>query len=416
MAISRPFLLAVLGALLLGVTVVTVQNARTTSDNDAAPAATQTQAAPAPSETPAAAGPEETLKSAFDLGELDSASFAAKVVLGNRGNTGTFHLLGAFDAAEGKGIPEFKVNARISIGGQNVVGGFVSLGDKAYFVRGDTGWRVPAALWTPLVEGAAGGDGAKQKLPVDIHPATWVRDVKSEGKQSIDGVQTEHVSASVDPKAVVNDLAQAVQQNGGELPDQAALSRVVKRGELDVWVGSDDHIVRRLDAKLAFTGQGRLELDVRLSDVNKPQQIKAPKDVRSGAPDGAFGQLANGVAAGIGGLTGADTVSLKALTSPNPGRAARAVRKHKKVVILFGNARALDDRAMIPVIRSVDKRTKALVLIDDIDAVDRYGKLPEDLAVSQTPSVVIIDRRGHARLIEGYVDSNTLTQAVADAR
>src|SRR5215208_576474 len=209
MAISRPFLLAVLGALLLGVTVVAVQNARTTSDNDAAPAAIQTQAAPAPSEAPAAAGAEETLKSAFDLGELDSARFTAKVVLGNRGDIGTFNLSGAFAAAEGKRFPEFKVNARISAGAQNVSGGFVSLGDKAYFVRGDSGWRVPAALWTPLVERAAGGGGAQEKLPVDVHPSTWVRDVKSEGKQSIAGVETDHVSARVDPKAVVNDLAQA---------------------------------------------------------------------------------------------------------------------------------------------------------------------------------------------------------------
>src|SRR5215212_6146620 len=185
MAISRPFLLAVLGALLLGVTVLAVQNARTTSDNAAAPAAIQTQAAPAPSETPAAAGPEETLKSAFDLGELHSARFTAKLVLGNGGNAGTFNLSGAFAASQGKAIPEFKVNARISAGAKSVSGGFVSLGDKAYFVRGDSGWRVPAALWTPLVERAAGGDGAQEKLPINVHPATWVRDVKSEGKQSI---------------------------------------------------------------------------------------------------------------------------------------------------------------------------------------------------------------------------------------
>jgi hypothetical protein len=115
------------------------------------------------------------------------------------------------------------------------------------------------------------------------------------------------------------------------------------------------------------------------------------------------------------GASGGDT-SLKALTTPNPGRAARAVKQHKKVVILFRNPRGLDDRAMGPVMRAVDDRTKALVLTDHVDAVERYGKLVEDLGVSQTPSVVIIDTRGEARLLEGYLDSNTLTQAVADAR
>jgi thioredoxin-related protein len=71
---------------------------------------------------------------------------------------------------------------------------------------------------------------------------------------------------------------------------------------------------------------------------------------------------------------------------------------------------------MGPVIRDVDRRTKALVLTDPVDAVDRYGKLVQDLGVSETPSIVIIDSSGKARLIEGYVDSDTLTQAVADAR
>jgi hypothetical protein len=68
------------------------------------------------------------------------------------------------------------------------------------------------------------------------------------------------------------------------------------------------------------------------------------------------------------------------------------------------------------VMRELDSRTRAVVLTDDVDAVDRYGSMVEDLGVSQTPSVVLIDRRGDARLIEGYVDTDTLAQAVADAR
>jgi negative regulator of replication initiation len=129
-----------------------------------------------------------------------------------------------------------------------------------------------------------------------------------------------------------------------------------------------------------------------------------------------LGQLAEVVVAGINGVTGTQTPSLAALTSPNPGRAARAVRHHKKVMILFRNDRGLDDRAMAAIARQVEGRTRALVLTDDVGTVDRYGKLVEDLGVSQTPSVVIIDRFGKAQLIEGYVDAATLTQAVTDAR
>jgi hypothetical protein len=418
MAISRPFLLAVLGALLLGVTGLAVQNARTASDGDAAPAVLQTKAAPAAPAPTTAAGPEQTLNSAFNLGELDSGRFTAEAVFsgGSGPAAGKFAVSGAFETTGAKEMPKFDIDVRLSAGKQSVGGGLVSLGDKAYFVRGNNGWRVPAAVWTPLVSNLAAGGAGQQKLPLNLHPGNWVRDVKSEGTDSVAGVKAEHVSARVDPKAVFNDLAQAVQSNGVELPDTATVSRLVRKASLDVWVGSDDHILRRLSAEVVFAGRGRLNLDVRLSDVNEPQQIEAPAHVRAGAPGGALGQVASALVGGINGITGQPDASLASLTSPNPRRAARAVRAHKKVVIVFRNPRGLDDRAMAPVIRNLESRTNALVLTDEVDAVERYGKLVEDLGVSQTPSVVIIDRSGKAQLLEGYVDSDTLTQAVADAR
>jgi thioredoxin-related protein len=85
-------------------------------------------------------------------------------------------------------------------------------------------------------------------------------------------------------------------------------------------------------------------------------------------------------------------------------------------VIFFRNPRGLDDRAVRQAVNAVDRNTQAVVLTDHVDAVERYGKLVEDLGVSQAPSIVIIDRTGNARLIEGYVDPGSLTQAVADAR
>ena len=57
-----------------------------------------------------------------------------------------------------------------------------------------------------------------------------------------------------------------------------------------------------------------------------------------------------------------------------------------------------------------------MVLTDHVGNVDEYGSMVEDLGVNQTPAVVVIDSRGSARLIEGYVDSKSLVQVVADAR
>jgi hypothetical protein len=416
MAISRPFLLLVLGTILLGATVFAVQNSRTAVDGDAVPAAVQSEPAPAAPAAKDTSTPQETLKQAFDLGQLDSAKFAARASFRSSSDSVTFALSGAFQTGAVNDIPEFDVDVRISVAGQKVDGGFVSLGDKAaYFTKGDTGWRVPEAVWAPFTDAAAAGGAQSQPLPFEVHPETWVRDVKSEGTDEVAGVETDHVSATVDPRAVVKDIARAAGQNGTALPGGDAATDSIKRAEFDVWVGSDDHLLRRASAEIVSAG-GAITFDLRLSDVNKAQQIEAPADVRQGLPGGTLGELASGIVSGIASVSGAEPVSIEALTSRKPQRAARAVRAHKKVVILFRNPQGLDDRAMAPVMRDVARRTGALVLTDHVDAVERYGKLVEDVGVSQTPSVVIIDRSGEARLIEGYLDSDTLTQAVADTR
>src|SRR4051794_28385487 len=179
MAISRPFLLAVLGAVLFGATVLAVQNARDTTSSDAAPAAIKADAAPAPAPAQTStATPTDTLKSAFDLGDVESGRFVVKVAVGVSGVQTRIGVSGAFDSSSDDSLAHFDARGRISSGRHGLGGRLVSLGDKAYFVKGDTGWRVPAQVWTPLVQKAA---AAKVKLPLVVHPETWARDIKSVG-------------------------------------------------------------------------------------------------------------------------------------------------------------------------------------------------------------------------------------------
>ena len=147
---------------------------------------------------------------------------------------------------------------------------------------------------------------------------------------------------------------------------RARPSRSPKKATFDVWVGKDDHVLRRLTAEFVLPGRARFDLDVRLSDINKPQQIKAPAHVRAGVPSGSAGLFADSLVRTINGATGTKTASLEALTSPNPARAARAVHNHKKVVILFDNQRGLDDRPWPRSSGTCDRRTKALVLTDPV--------------------------------------------------
>jgi hypothetical protein len=86
-------------------------------------------------------------------------------------------------------------------------------------------------------------------------------------------------------------------------------------------------------------------------------------------------------------------------------------------VIFFENPKGFDDRAVARSVRTLDRRTKSVVVLtDDVRNADHYESLLEDLGVNQAPAIVVIGHSGKASLIEGYIDADSLVQVVADAR
>jgi hypothetical protein len=426
MAISRPFLLALLGVALLGATVFAVQNARNQSDGGS-PAASQpaqpTQAQPA-AQAPATTSPSQVLSAAFSPNELNSATFDAKLTFAMGGKKNTLRTNGAFESTGPKEMPKFNVQVSAKVPNFDGSGGFVTTGDRAWFTRGNVGYAVPQAAWSKIVKGRAKGTPPTAKAPkLDVNPSRWLQNVKSEGNERMDGVQVTHVSADVNSAAAIADVVKTLDSTG-RIPAGAEkrLAKVVDNGHIDAWVG-DDKILRRVSFEMSGKGdRGRrvdVNVDLRLSQVNKPQNIAAPAKVKQGLPNGVFGQLAAGFVGGLGSTVGVTAKDLK-LGVPQTNadkKAERAVAAHKKVVIFFQNPRALDDKAVADSVRSLDRKTKnVVVLSDDLRNVDNYGKLLENLGVSQAPAIVVIGRSGKAQLVEGYVDGPSLVQVVADAR
>src|SRR5829696_2537849 len=101
MALSRPFLLALLGVALLGATFFAVTNSRDNAADDSAPVAQQTadpaatpaQATPEPS---APAAPQELLAAGLTPDALESASFDGALSLSSDGERNTVKTSGAF--------------------------------------------------------------------------------------------------------------------------------------------------------------------------------------------------------------------------------------------------------------------------------------------------------------------------------
>jgi hypothetical protein len=431
MAISRPFLLALLGVALLGATVFAVTNARNTASDKTAAVAEQPadQAAPAPAPpTPTpSAEPQQLIEQAFTT-DLQSASFQAKLSFTSAGMRNVIQASGSFEDNGAKEMPEADVQVHVSVPSMklNETGGFTTTGDRAWFTRGATGYAVPQSLWSEVVKARESGEAAAKpdsNAGAKIDPKAWLTNVKDEGKEQVGGVQTTHVSAEIDSAKAVLQVAKAF---GDQAPlpnaDQRLRQSGLTNGKLNVWVG-DDKILRRMTLTVSGKGDGGRRVDgnltLNLSGVNEPQNVVRPAKVKRGMPGGLYGQVANGVLTSVAQSVGADPAELGigAPVTNSHLKAERAVAENRKVVIFFQNPRALDDKAVADSVRSLDRRTKNVVVLkDDLRNVDRYGRLLENLGVTQAPAIVIIGRSGKATLYEGYVDADSLVQVVADAR
>jgi hypothetical protein len=466
MAISRPFLLALLGVALLGATVFAVQNARNSADDSGTVAkqpAEQSAPAPAPTPEPAQASGKLTAKDAvaaiLSPGEpVDSARFSIRYdtkELGGGREHDYGQIAGVFNSS-GSGVPDFDIRVKnhdeIAAGRvkSNSNRHLVVADGKAYVGGTEQVYEVPAATVKNIstVRDAFDGPGADKVPQFDLN--RWLTDVKVVGVEQVDGIDATHVTGKVSARKTAADimrLARAEATQAGSQPDlpgnvQGMAQRAVKKAHFEAWVGAD-HVVRRMTLAVQFNAPKALRepgdserwtanFDIRLSDVNDVETVEAPSNVASeppvkgmGAKDAKDAQNALAVAGlavdAPGGVVGA-TYSFMRLTRVAEStqvakKVLRAVEQDKEVVVFFRNPRALDDDATAQSVKYLDAHTKKLaVYTDDVQNTRSYGKLLENLGVTQAPAIVFINRRGRASLVEGYVDGPSLAQVIADAR
>jgi hypothetical protein len=467
MAISRPFLLALLGVALLGATVFAVQNARKNADDSATVAkqpAEQAAPAPAPSPEPAQASGKLNAKDAIAAvlspgTPVDSARFSVSYNLketGGRRESSRGQLAGTF-ASQGSGVPSFDVRVKAHEYNDahkpvNYDFRMLSTGEEGYIGSGagDSMHQIPGRALENLgkLRDVLSGSPIAKFKEYDLK--RWVKDAKVVGVEKLDGVDATHVTGKVVAADVVKDyvrLARAEAEPYGVQADvpgnaQALARKAVENGRVDVWVGAD-RVVRRLRVtadldmpkQLLERGEyprGTAAVDFRLSEVNDVEPIKAPANVDESAARQDMGAKDAEVARNIlyfsamtidapGGISGTTFAFLRLDRMSDSEKVAkkvlRAVEQDKEVVVFFRNPQALDDKATAQSVKYLDAHTKKLaVFSDDVQNTRSYGKLLENLGVTQAPAIVFIDRRGTASLVEGYVDGPSLAQVIADAR
>ncbi len=149
--------------------------------------------APQPAAPAAQLSPERALEAALST-KPGSARFHVEASLRANGRTGTLELSGATD--DSAKDPRVQLDARSRCTGHRARGRLRHHRRRGVVHAERTGYLVPLQA-TPTNR-------------ISFDPARWVKDVKDEGTESIDGVETRHVSASLDAGAVLSDLGRAL--------------------------------------------------------------------------------------------------------------------------------------------------------------------------------------------------------------
>ena len=99
-----------------------------------------------------------------------------------------------------------------------------------------------------------------------------------------------------------------------------------------------------------------------------------------------------------------------------PVAVQKALDAKKVVVVLFWNPRGVDDRSVKSSVDRLPRRGgRVAVFSDSVSHLSRYTKITSATSVTQTPSVVFVNRKGQAEVETGYLDYETIGQYVQNA-
>ena len=144
------------------------------------------------------------------------------------------------------------------------------------------------------------------------------------------------------------------------------------------------------------------------------QSEESVDGVDSGESAAAAGTASSTKSSETGGTSAAAAAGVDLEGLPKP--VARAIRKHKTLVLLFWNGKSADDKAVHKALKHVNRWDgRVYVGTASIKKIAKYGQIARGVDVEQSPTIVVADRNLHAETLVGYVDKVTIDQAVVDA-
>ncbi len=243
---------------------------------------------------------------------------------GQHGGELKVDLTGPFQSTGKKSLPELglELKADGEADGEKVdfEGGLTVLGDRAYLGYDGKSYEVDPTTFGFVKSGfeeaeqegekeSAGGEAtACQKAATSMNLEEFVDNLENEGGEEVDGVKTTKLSGDLEPKGAVDAIIRLMEtpacsaqlDAAGPFPLQELknlkdeITGAVKQAHAEIYVGEDDHIVRRVTADLTVEPKGsgekdEIEFDFTLGGVNEKQTIEAPPNAQP--LEKLFGQL-----------------------------------------------------------------------------------------------------------------------------
>jgi hypothetical protein len=217
-------------------------------------------------------------------------------------------LVGPYDSRQEGKIPSVDWDITVQAQNQSFNANLTSTGDRAFVGFQGTDYEVSQETVAQLNEQIAAGEdqeGGQELSDFGVTAREWVVDAKEEGDEDVAGVETTHVSGSLDVTKVLEDLNTVVQeaaklggQAGQQVPpaltdeQQDQIEEVVRDPGFDAYVGNDDGKLHRLSADLEFDVPedsrdqvgglegGRISFSIEFANIGSAQPITAPDDAR----------------------------------------------------------------------------------------------------------------------------------------
>jgi hypothetical protein len=164
------------------------------------------------------------------------------------------------------------------------------------------------------------------------------------------------------------------------------------------------------------------------SSSNPARAASQPKAAAPAHADASHASASHAAAASHAGATSASATAAKATPAAKPAVKhtvspqqrqtviANGLNHHKVLAILFFNPAAADDRAVKHELDEIPARGgKVVKLAVPLSELTRYPVITNQVQVTESPTLVLIDGQRKADLLTGYLDQLELSQRVSDA-